>query len=87
MNGKWHAESNDPRRWEIICARCGDTDGPASEQSPQVQELRGPYRSRRKAEHRAEKHFEQTAKSKRVREFHEGGLVLEINDNDQNRMR
>ena len=43
--GKWNSPSEDHKLWEVFCAECGDTDGPADQQSQAVQRLRGPYPS------------------------------------------
>ena len=55
--GRWQSGSVDANSWEVICAECGDTDGPVETQSAAVRARRGPYRSKRKAEHAATKHF------------------------------
>ena len=57
-SGEWTYGSLDLDRWEVVCAECGDTDGPAAEQSAVVQQLRGPYSNERHAERAAEDHFE-----------------------------
>ncbi len=59
-SGQWTAASEDHKLWEVFCAECGDTDGPADQQSPVVQRLRGPYQSEHRAKHAATKHFEKT---------------------------
>lgn len=59
QTGKWAAATEDERRWEVFCAECGDSDGPAETQSDAVQHLRGPYSSERKAKHAAQKHFDE----------------------------
>lgn len=55
--GHWAYDMVDEHQWEVLCAQCGDTDGPATDQSPEVQALRGPYRSKHRAKHVADKHF------------------------------
>jgi hypothetical protein len=47
----WRYRSEDPHLWVVFCVECGGTDGPASEQSPEVQQLRGPYKSEHHAKH------------------------------------
>ena len=42
QNGTWVSAEEDERNWEVLCRECGDTDGPAEEQSKAVQRLRGP---------------------------------------------
>ena len=42
-------DSEDLQFWEVVCVPCGDTDGPAIRQSAEVQMLRGPYPSERRA--------------------------------------
>lgn len=59
-SGQWATAAEDPKRWEVFCAECGDTDGPADQQSAAVQRLRGPYSSEHKAKHAATEHFDQT---------------------------
>jgi hypothetical protein len=59
VDGRWIAAREDEHRWEVICAECGDTDGPAENQSIPVQRLRGPYVSKHRATHAATRHFEQ----------------------------
>ena len=54
-DGCWHYANQDPRRWEVVCAQCGDTDGPAEGQPEPARSLRGPYDSKHAA-HRAAKH-------------------------------
>lgn len=46
----FRATGSDPDRFEIICASCGDIDGPIEYQPVLAQQLRGPYESRREAE-------------------------------------
>ena len=53
----WAYASEDDHLWEVFCAECGDTDGPADRQSPEVQRLRGPYESEHRAKHVADRHF------------------------------
>ena len=55
--GHWAYDTVDEHQWEVFCAECGDTDGPAADQAPAVQELRGPYRGKHRAKHVADKHF------------------------------
>lgn len=43
-------------RWEVVCTECGDDEGPAEDQSPSIQQLRGPYPTRHKAAHAAHAH-------------------------------
>ena len=57
--GRWISDREDERLWEVFCAECGDTDGPAENQSGPIQRLRGPYSHERKAKHVAEKHFDE----------------------------
>jgi hypothetical protein len=59
VDGPWIAAREDDHRWEVICAECGDEDGPAENQSISVQQLRGPYVSKHRAAHAATMHFEQ----------------------------
>ncbi len=61
--GVWESSSEDPRLWEVFCAQCGDTDGPADIQPANAKELRGPYSSKHKAEHVAKQHFGQMTHS------------------------
>lgn len=56
--GHWKSSGEDVHSWEVICEECGDTDGPAEIQSAFVKARRGPYPSKRKAEHAATKHFD-----------------------------
>jgi len=56
-SGHWAYDMADEHSWEVFCAQCGDTDGPATDQSPEVQQLRGPYRGKHRAKHVADKHF------------------------------
>lgn len=55
--GHWAYDTVDEHRWEVFCAECGDTDGPAADQAPAVQELRGPYHGKHRAKRVADKHF------------------------------
>ena len=52
----FRARRSDESRYEVICAACGDIDGPAEYQSPAVQALRGPHNSKRAAEKLARTH-------------------------------
>jgi len=54
--GQWMSESWENSQWEVICAECGDTEGPLDEQTVEVRRLRGPYVSRHKAERAAHGH-------------------------------
>jgi hypothetical protein len=56
---RWSGASEDDRLWEVLCAECGDTDGPAERQAETVRVLRGPYSSEHKAKHVAKKHFDE----------------------------
>jgi hypothetical protein len=56
-DGSWASTGVDPKRWEVHCAECGDTDGPAEQQSAAVQQLRGPYRNEHHARRAADEHF------------------------------
>ena len=59
QDGSWHhANKDDPHRWEVVCAQCGDIDGPADRQPEPARSLRGPYDGKHSA-HRAVKHHEQ----------------------------
>jgi hypothetical protein len=55
--GSWAYDGVDDHLWEVFCAECGDTDGPAEDQEPAVRQLRGPYGNKRHAEHAATRHF------------------------------
>jgi len=57
--GRWISDREDERLWEVFCAECGDTDGPAENQTEPIQRLRGPYSHQHKAKHIAEKHFDE----------------------------
>ena len=46
----------DESRWEVICAECGDNEGPSEDQNPVIQQFRGPYPSEHKALHVAHAH-------------------------------
>jgi hypothetical protein len=59
-DGAWSHEGEDAHLWEVFCAECGDTDGPAQLQSPEVQTLRGPYQGEHRAKHAATRHFKLT---------------------------
>jgi len=52
----FRAGSNDPYRFEVICAACGDIDGPLEYQPLAAQQLRGPYESKRIAQKIAQRH-------------------------------
>jgi hypothetical protein len=52
----FRAKRNDPYRFEVICAACGDIDGPLQYQPSVAQQLRGPYESKRLAEKVAQRH-------------------------------
>lgn len=58
-DGRWVADREDKRLWEVFCAECGDTDGPPENQTEAVQRLRGPYSHEHEAKHAAEKHFDE----------------------------
>ena len=45
-----------PYRFEVICAACGDIDGPLEYQPVAAQQLRGPFESKRIAEKVAQRH-------------------------------
>jgi hypothetical protein len=55
----WVSDKDDERRWEVISAECGDTDGPAENQTEQIRHLRGPYSSEHRAKQVAKKHFDE----------------------------
>jgi hypothetical protein len=57
--GKWAYASVDDHLWEVVCQQCGDTDGPAENQTPEVRKLRGPYPGKHRAKHVAGKHFKE----------------------------
>lgn len=57
VDGHWTWAAEDPRLWEVFCAQCGDADGPAEGQSPEVQRLRGPYPGEHHARRVATRHF------------------------------
>ncbi|HVB05162.1 MAG TPA: hypothetical protein VNF07_02805 [Acidimicrobiales bacterium] len=42
--GRWQVHGT-TGLFEVLCSTCGDDDGPYDEASPEVQALRGPYRS------------------------------------------
>ena len=52
----YRALRTDESRFEVICAACGDNDGPAEYQPWAVQELRGPYDAKKTAEKVARSH-------------------------------
>jgi len=54
--GQWVSETWDESRWEVICAECGDNEGPSEDQSPAIQQFRGPYPTEHKAVHVANVH-------------------------------
>ena len=58
-NGTWSFDGEDDHLWEVFCAECGDTDGPADLQSEGVQKLRGPYQGEHKARRAATHHFKE----------------------------
>lgn len=58
-DGGWTSAGVDAHLWEVFCAECGDTDGPADQQSPFIQQLRGPYRHEHHARRVAKKHEEE----------------------------
>ena len=57
--GRWTLDlrREDEQFWEAFCAQCGDTDGPAENQTEPVQRLRGPYHDEHKAKRAATKHL------------------------------
>ena len=57
--GKWAADGVAEQLWEVVCQQCGDTDGPAENQPPDVQRRRGPYRHKHSAARAANKHFKE----------------------------
>ncbi len=57
-DGRWTSDVEDERLWEVFCAECGDTDGPAENQPEPIRHLRGPYSSEHKATHVAKQHFD-----------------------------
>ena len=57
-DGGWASDVEDDRLWEVFCAECGDTDGPAENQSEPIRQLRGPHPSEHKAKHVAKQHFD-----------------------------
>ena len=62
-DGSWPYVFTDPHRWEVICAQCGDTDGPADSQAQPARRLRGPYESKHAAHRAVKRHSaEQTQK-------------------------
>jgi hypothetical protein len=36
-DGSWESSGVDEKLWEVFCVECGDTDGPADQQSAAVQ--------------------------------------------------
>jgi hypothetical protein len=52
----FRAGRNDPYRFEVICAACGDIDGPLEYQPSAAQQLRGPYEAKRIAEKISQRH-------------------------------
>lgn len=56
-DGTWDFDGEDEHLWEVFCAECGDTDGPADLQPEVVQRLRGPYKGEHKARKMATHHF------------------------------
>lgn len=52
----FRAARSDESRFEVICAACGDNDGPPEYLSWAVQELRGPYELKKVAEKVARDH-------------------------------
>jgi hypothetical protein len=52
----FRAGSNDPYRFEVICAACGDIDGPVEYQPLAAQQIRGPYEAKRIAQKIAQRH-------------------------------
>ena len=42
-HGEWHWLHTDDGLWEVICAQCGDRDGPPEQQEAEIRQLRGPY--------------------------------------------
>lgn len=58
-DGTWASSGVDDQLWEVFCAECGDFDGPADQQSPDVQKLRGPYSREHHAHRVAKEHAEQ----------------------------
>ena len=56
-DGHWTSDAEDKRFWEVFCAQCGDTDGPAENQTEPIKRLRGPYHDEHRAKRAATKHF------------------------------
>ncbi len=54
--GRWVSTEATEELWEIVCAQCGDDQGPVDRQMAAVRSLRGPYSSRDRAEHVARRH-------------------------------
>ena len=42
-HGEWHWQQSDNQLWEVVCAQCGDSDGPPDLEPAEIQQLRGPY--------------------------------------------
>jgi hypothetical protein len=59
--GAWESSGEDLGQWEVVCAQCGDEDGPADSQPEAARQLRGPYGSRRRAGRAAVQHFQRFA--------------------------
>jgi len=57
-DGSWKSTVEDDKTWEVVCEQCGDDGGPVDAQPSDAKELRGPYASRHKAKHIADKHFQ-----------------------------
>jgi len=57
-HGQWAAEQFDESQWEVVCPQCGDTDGPIDAQTGEARDLRGPYETKHKADHAANRHIE-----------------------------
>jgi hypothetical protein len=57
-DGSWHSGREDRHAWEVFCAGCGDTDGPADVQDEGVRQLRGPYKTKHHAKAVATRHIE-----------------------------
>jgi hypothetical protein len=58
-DGHWTYDREDEHLWEVLCAECGDTDGPSDNQREPARRLRGPYASEHKAKHTASRHFDE----------------------------
>jgi hypothetical protein len=59
-DGDWVHSSEDPKQWEVFCEQCGAREGPPEIQPEAARKLRGPYFSKKRAEHVAKQHFEET---------------------------